>query len=106
MVQQSVVLVSNIYIYIYKRAFSFAIVSSHVILISLVVDAGNFDWSSGKFPDFTEPSDGYHGLKFWETFGKLAFTFRLKTESLRDIGACQSPFGSFLLLQGKTIHTK
>jgi hypothetical protein len=67
----------------------------------IVIDAGNFDWSSGKFPDFTEPSAGYHGLKFWDTFGKLSFTFRLKTESLRDIGACQSPFGSFLLLQGK-----
>jgi len=66
----------------------------------VVLDAGNFDWSNGKFPDFTEPSAGYHGLKFWETFGKLAFTFRLKTESLRDIGACQNPFGSFLLLQG------
>ncbi|KAG2205098.1 hypothetical protein INT47_002192 [Mucor saturninus] len=66
----------------------------------VVVDAGNFDWSNGKFPDFTEPSPGYHGLKFWETFGKLAFTFRLKTETLRDIGACQNPFGSFLLLQG------
>ncbi|CAO3636352.1 unnamed protein product [Mucor hiemalis] len=66
----------------------------------VVIDAGNFDWSNGKFPDFTEPSAGYHGLKFWETFGKLAFTFRLKTESLRDIGACQNPFGSFLLLQG------
>ncbi|KAI8884626.1 O-acetylhomoserine ami [Backusella circina FSU 941] len=66
----------------------------------VVIDAGKFDWNNGKFPDFTEPSPGYHGLKFWETFGKLAFTFRLKTESLRDIGACQSPFGSFLLLQG------
>ncbi|KAI8639447.1 Cys/Met metabolism PLP-dependent enzyme-domain-containing protein [Parasitella parasitica] len=66
----------------------------------VVVDAGNFDWSNGKFPDFTEPSPGYHGLKFWEKFGKLAFTFRLRTETLRDIGACQNPFGSFLLLQG------
>ncbi|CEP18125.1 hypothetical protein [Parasitella parasitica] len=66
----------------------------------VVVDAGNFDWNNGKFPDFTEPSPGYHGLKFWEKFGKLAFSFRLRTESLRDIGACQNPFGSFLLLQG------
>ncbi|KAI9273214.1 Cys/Met metabolism PLP-dependent enzyme-domain-containing protein [Helicostylum pulchrum] len=66
----------------------------------VVIDAGNFNWNNGKFPDFTEPSPGYHGLKFWETFGKLAFTFRLKTESLRDIGACQNPFGSFMLLQG------
>ncbi|KAI8380353.1 Cys/Met metabolism PLP-dependent enzyme-domain-containing protein [Blakeslea trispora] len=66
----------------------------------VVVDAGRFDWSLGKFPDFTEPSPGYHGLKFWETFGKLAFTYRLKCETQRDIGACQNPFGSFLLLQG------
>ncbi|KAI8142484.1 Cys/Met metabolism PLP-dependent enzyme-domain-containing protein [Fennellomyces sp. T-0311] len=66
----------------------------------VVVDAGKFHWNNGKFPDFTEPSEGYHGLKFWDTFGTLAFTFRLKTESLRDIGACLNPFGSFLLLQG------
>ncbi|KAI8085157.1 Cys/Met metabolism PLP-dependent enzyme-domain-containing protein [Halteromyces radiatus] len=66
----------------------------------VVIDAGKFPWNNGRFPDFTEPSEGYHGLKFWETFGNLAFTFRLKTESLRDIGACQNPFGSFLLLQG------
>ncbi|KAF7726531.1 Homocysteine synthase [Apophysomyces ossiformis] len=66
----------------------------------VVVDAGKFNWANGKFPDFTEPSEGYHGLKFWETFGNLAFTFRLKTESLRDAGPCQNPFGSFLLLQG------
>ncbi|KAG2212455.1 hypothetical protein INT46_007992 [Mucor plumbeus] len=66
----------------------------------VVLDAGNFDWSNGKFPDFTEPSPGYHGLKFWETFGKLAFSYRFRTESLRDIGACQGPFGSFLFIQG------
>ncbi|KAI8982964.1 Cys/Met metabolism PLP-dependent enzyme-domain-containing protein [Pilobolus umbonatus] len=66
----------------------------------VVVDAGKFDWSNGKFPEFNEPSPSYHGLNFWETFGKLSFTFRLKTESLRDIGACQNPFASFLLLQG------
>ncbi|KAG2227597.1 hypothetical protein INT45_002282 [Circinella minor] len=66
----------------------------------VVVDAGKFNWNNGKFPDFTEPSPGYHGMRFWETFGPMAFTFRLKTESLRDIGACLNPFGSFLLLQG------
>ncbi|KAI9262122.1 Cys/Met metabolism PLP-dependent enzyme-domain-containing protein [Phascolomyces articulosus] len=66
----------------------------------VVVDAGKFNWNNGKFPDFTEPSPGYHGMRFWETFGPLSFTFRLKTESLRDIGACLNPFGSFLLLQG------
>lgn len=74
--------------------------SFNLLFLVIVIDAGKFDWNNGKFPDFTEPSPGYHGLKFWDTFGKLSFTFRLKTESLRDIGACQSPFGSFLLLQG------
>lgn len=78
----------------------FVFISHGTTIGGVVLDAGRFDWSNGKFPDFTEPSAGYHGLKFWETFGKLAFTFRLKTESLRDIGACQNPFGSFLLLQG------
>ncbi|KAG2197284.1 hypothetical protein INT47_010990 [Mucor saturninus] len=66
----------------------------------VVVDAGNFDWGNGKFPDFTEPSASYHGLQFWDQFGKLAFTYRFRSESLRDIGACHNPFGSFLLLQG------
>ncbi|KAG1042540.1 hypothetical protein G6F43_011880 [Rhizopus delemar] len=66
----------------------------------VVVDAGKFNWANGKFPEFTEPSLGYHGLKFWENFGPLAFAVRLRAESIRDIGACQNPFGSFLLLQG------
>ncbi|KAG0169772.1 Homocysteine synthase [Apophysomyces sp. BC1034] len=66
----------------------------------VVVDSGKFNWANGKFPDFTEPSDSYHGLKFWETFGNLAFTSRLKSETLRETGPCQNPFGAFLLLQG------
>ncbi|CAO3666676.1 Homocysteine synthase [Rhizopus azygosporus] len=66
----------------------------------VVIDSGKFPWNNGKFPDFTEPSPGYHGMKFWDTFGHLSFAARLRTESLRDIGACQNPFGSFLLLQG------
>ncbi|KAI8377915.1 Cys/Met metabolism PLP-dependent enzyme-domain-containing protein [Radiomyces spectabilis] len=66
----------------------------------VVIDGGKFNWNNGKFPEFTEPSEGYHGLKFHETFGNLAFAARLRTESMRDIGACQNPFGSFLLLQG------
>lgn len=73
----------------------------------VVVDAGTFDWSNGNFPDFTEPSPGYHGMRFWEAFGpegplktNIAFAIRLRVEGLRDIGACQNPFGSFLLLQG------
>jgi O-acetylhomoserine/O-acetylserine sulfhydrylase len=61
---------------------------------------GKFDWTSGRFPTFTSPSEGYHGLKFSETFGDLAFTTKLRIEILRDLGACLSPFAAFLLLQG------
>lgn len=74
----------------------------------VIVDGGNYDWSNGKFPQFTEPSEGYHGLKFWDVFGEgnplglpnVAFAIRAKVEGLRDFGPAQSPFSSFLLLQG------
>ena len=73
----------------------------------VIVDAGTFPWNNGKFPTFTEPSPGYHGLNFWETFGpegplgaNLAFIIRARVEGLRDLGPSQNPFGSFLLLQG------
>jgi O-acetylhomoserine/O-acetylserine sulfhydrylase len=74
----------------------------------VIVDGGNFNWGNGKFPQFTEPSEGYHGLKFWEVFGEnnplglpnIAFIIRARVEGLRDYGAAQSPFNSFLLLQG------
>jgi len=72
----------------------------------VIVDAGNFNWGNGKFPQFTEPSEGYHGLKFWETFGdkspfgNIAFIIRARVEGLRDWGPAISPFNSFLLLQG------
>ncbi|KAL7754446.1 Homocysteine/cysteine synthase [Sorochytrium milnesiophthora] len=72
----------------------------------VVVDAGTFPWNNGRFALFTEPAPGYHGLNFWETFGadspfgNIAFAIRLRVELLRDIGAAQNPFGSFLLLQG------
>ena len=72
----------------------------------VVVDSGRFDWGNGKFPVFTEPSPGYHGLKFWETFGpegpfgNVAFAIRARVEGLRDFGPCLSPFNSFLFLQG------
>ena len=62
---------------------------------------GNFDWArSGKFPSFTQPSEGYHGLVFSETFGKSAFSVKLRVELLRDIGPALNPFGAFLLIQG------
>jgi O-acetylhomoserine (thiol)-lyase len=66
----------------------------------IIVDGGNFDWGNGKFPQFTEPSEGYHGLKFWETFGQTAFIVRARVEGLRDYGPAISPFNSFQLLQG------
>ena len=72
----------------------------------VIVDAGNFNWGNGKFPGFTEPSEGYHGLKYWDVFnfdgpfGNIAFIIKVRVEGLRDIGASQSPFNSFLLLQG------
>jgi O-acetylhomoserine (thiol)-lyase len=66
----------------------------------IVVDGGTFDWESGRFPVFTEPSPGYHGLRFTEAFGELAFIARARVEGLRDLGPCQSPFNAFLLLQG------
>ena len=55
---------------------------------------------SGKFSTFTEPSEGYHGLKFSETFGPIAFAVKCRVEVLRDLGSSLSPFGAFLLLQG------
>jgi O-acetylhomoserine/O-acetylserine sulfhydrylase len=62
---------------------------------------GKFDWAkSGKFPSFTSPSEGYHGLVFTEAFGKVAFAVKVRTELLRDLGPCLNPFGAFLLLQG------
>ena len=72
----------------------------------VIVDAGNFNWGNGKFPLFTEASEGYHGLKFWDTFGagspfgNIAFIIRARVEGLRDLGPAISPFNAFLLLQG------
>ncbi|RMD48353.1 MAG: aminotransferase class V-fold PLP-dependent enzyme, partial [Ignavibacteria bacterium] len=72
----------------------------------VIVDSGNFDWGNGKFPLFTEPSPGYHGLVFNEVFGKgsqfgnIAFIIRARVEGLRDFGPALSPFNSFLFLQG------
>jgi OAH/OAS sulfhydrylase len=72
----------------------------------VIVDSGRFDWGNGRFPVFTEPAPGYHGLNFWETFGpgspfgNVAFITRARVEGLRDFGPCLSPFNSFLFLQG------
>ncbi|KAH0835645.1 Cys/Met metabolism PLP-dependent enzyme-domain-containing protein [Lanmaoa asiatica] len=70
-------------------------------IAGVVIDSGKFDWTrSGKFPSFTSPSEGYHGLVFSETFGSIAFAVKLRVELLRDIGPALNPFGAFLLLQG------
>ena len=72
----------------------------------VIVDGGNFNWGNGKFSQFTEPSEGYHGLKFWEvfgagsSFGNIAYITRARVEGLRDFGTTLSPFNAFLLLQG------
>ncbi len=72
----------------------------------VIVDAGTFNWGNGKFPLFTEPSPGYHGLKFWDVFGSggpfgnIAFAIRARVEGLRDLGPSLSPFNAFQLLQG------
>jgi len=72
----------------------------------IIVDSGNYDWGNGKFPQFSEPSEGYHGLVFSDIFGKnspfgnIAFIVRARVEGLRDFGPALSPFNAFLLLQG------
>ncbi len=65
-----------------------------------IIDAGTFDWTNGKFPEFTEPSAGYHGLVYSEALGVAAFTFKLIIEGLRDFGGALSPFNAFQILQG------
>ena len=66
----------------------------------VIIDAGNFDWSNGKFPEFTEPSAGYHGLKYYETLGAASFIAKARIEGLRDFGAALSPFNAFQTIQG------
>ncbi len=65
-----------------------------------IIDAGTFDWTNGKFPEFTEPSAGYHGLVYSEALGAAAFTFKLILEGLRDYGGALSPFNAFQIIQG------
>jgi O-acetylhomoserine (thiol)-lyase len=66
----------------------------------VIVEAGTFDWGSGRFPHMTEPVPSYNGLRWWENFGEYAFCTKVRSEQLRDVGACLSPFNAFLLLQG------
>jgi len=82
-------------------------IGGHGLVIGgVIVDGGNFNWDNVKFPQFTEPSESYHGLKFWEKFGtnnpdgNIAFITRARVEGLRDFGNCLSPFNAFILLIG------
>ena len=72
----------------------------------IIVDSGKFQWNNGKFPEFTEPDPSYHGVKYWDDFGKfpglgnVAFIFKVRVQLLRDLGPALSPFNAFLFLQG------
>lgn len=66
----------------------------------IIVDGGNFDWGCGRFPNVDGPSDGYHGLNLWETFGPAAFIAKCRVDGLRDFGCCPSPFDSYLMMLG------
>jgi O-acetylhomoserine (thiol)-lyase len=72
-----------------------------------VVDSGNFDWSSGRFPEYTTPDPSYHGLVYHEALGNLAYILKMRITLLRDLGPCLSPFNAFQLLQGlETLHVR
>jgi O-acetylhomoserine (thiol)-lyase len=66
----------------------------------VIVEAGTFNWSNGRYPVVADPSPAYHGLAFHETFGMYGYLMKLRSESLRDLGGCMSPFNAFLFLQG------
>lgn len=73
----------------------------------IIVDSGKFDWTGGKFPELTEPDPSYHGIKYVESFGELAYIIKARVQFLRDLGGCMSPFNAFLFLQGlETIHLR
>ena len=72
-----------------------------------IVDSGKFDWNSGRYPELTEPDSSYHGVKYVESFGELAYIIKARTQFLRDMGSCMSPFNAFLFLQGlETLHLR
>jgi O-acetylhomoserine (thiol)-lyase len=72
-----------------------------------IVDSGKFDWANGRYPDLTEPDPSYHGVKYVESFGALAYIIKARTQFLRDMGSCMSPFNAFLFLQGlETLHLR
>ena len=72
-----------------------------------IVDSGGFDWSKGRYPELTEPDPSYHGVKYVEQFGNLAYIVKARVQALRDLGGCMSPFNAFLFLQGlETLHLR
>jgi O-acetylhomoserine (thiol)-lyase len=72
-----------------------------------IVDSGKFDWTNGRYPELTEPDPSYHGVKYVESFGNLAYIIKARVQFLRDMGSCMSPFNAFLFLQGiETLHLR
>ena len=72
-----------------------------------IVDSGKFDWTNGRYPELTEPDPSYHGVKYVESFGELAYIIKARVQFLRDMGSCMSPFNAFLFLQGlETLHLR
>ncbi|MGH7185723.1 MAG: PLP-dependent transferase, partial [Pseudomonadota bacterium] len=76
-------------------------------IAGVIVDGGRFPWNNGKFPGMTEPSKGYHDLRFFEYFGDFGWLMKARAEMLRDYGPSMAPFTAFLLLQGlETLHVR
>lgn len=72
-----------------------------------IVDSGRFDWANGRYPELTEPDPSYHGIRYVESFGNLAYILKARVQLLRDMGSCMSPFNAFLFLTGlETIHLR
>ncbi len=72
-----------------------------------IIDSGKFDWTNGRYPELTEPDPSYHGVKYVESFGEMAYIIKARTQFLRDMGPCMSPFNAFLFLQGlETLHLR
>ena len=72
-----------------------------------IVDSGKFDWTNGRYPELTEPDPSYHGVRYVESFGEAAYIIKARTQFLRDMGSCMSPFNAFLFLQGlETLHLR
>jgi len=66
----------------------------------IIIDGGKFDWSSGRFPEFTEPDPSYHGVVYWEALGNISYAIKARVQGMRNMGPCPSPLNQFLLLQG------